>query len=134
VNARIVLGETTNLVFVNCHLAAGSDKGSMERRNWDANQIAIRTKFEPIQDSTGVLPEESEEIGDADFAWWFGDLNYRLESLPGGDVRHLLMLHTQNEYDVAQASKKKIDEELSENVPNSQESTELGMIFFNLFY
>ena len=27
-----------------------------------------------------------------------GDLNYRLEGIPGDDVRRLLMLHTRKEY------------------------------------
>lgn len=93
--ARIILGETTRMVFVNCHLAAGTEKGSLERRNWDSAQIQSRVKFEPIYNGGGVMEEYSESIGDEDFAFWFGDLNYRLESMPGDDVRRLLMLHTQ---------------------------------------
>lgn len=93
--ARIILGETTRMVFVNCHLAAGTEKGSLERRNWDSAQIQSRAKFEPIYNGGGVMEEFSESIGDEDFAFWFGDLNYRLESMPGDDVRRLLMVHTQ---------------------------------------
>ena len=112
VTARIVLGETTRLVFVNCHLAAGTEKGSLERRNWDVAQITSRTRFDPVQDGSGTAEESSEGIGDEDFAFWFGDLNYRLETLPGDEVRRLLMLHTRNEYDTRQRSLRKIDDEL----------------------
>ncbi|KAL2358039.1 inositol polyphosphate 5-phosphatase [Cryomyces antarcticus] len=113
VTARLVLGETTRLVFINSHLAAGVDKGALERRNWDASQIVSRTKFDPIVDSMGATPTSGEVIGDEDFAFWFGDLNYRLEGIPGEDVRRLLMLHTRNKYDLSQRSAHKIDKELS---------------------
>lgn len=113
VTARIVLGETTRMVFVNCHLTAGVEKGNLERRNWDASQILQRTKFDPIFDGEDVMEELGEGIGDEDFAFWFGDLNYRLESMPGEDVRRLLMLHTRNEYGAKQTSRKKIDDELA---------------------
>lgn len=113
VTTRIVLGETTRLVFINCHLGAGTDKNMVERRNWDAQQILNRTKFEPVYDGSGVLEEFGEGIGDEDFAFWFGDLNYRLDGLPGEDVRRLLMLHTRNEYDTGKASSRKIESELS---------------------
>ena len=113
VTARIVLGETTRMVFVNCHLTAGVEKGNLERRNWDASQILQRTKFDPIFDGEDVMEEYGEGIGDEDFAFWFGDLNYRLESMPGEDVRRLLMLHTRNEYGAQQASRKRIDDELA---------------------
>ncbi|CAF9926646.1 MAG: hypothetical protein ALECFALPRED_003495 [Alectoria fallacina] len=113
VTARIVLGETTRMVFVNCHLNAGVEKGNLERRNWDASQILQRTKFDPVDNGGGVMEEFGEGIGDEDFAFWFGDLNYRLESMPGEDVRRLLMLHTRNEYGVQQTSSKKIENELA---------------------
>lgn len=111
-SARLTLGETTRLVFVNCHLAAGSDKAALERRNWDAGQIQSRTRFSPIRDGEDVAEEFGEAIGEEDFAFWFGDLNYRLADLPGDDVRRLLLLHTRNEYDVNNKSKRKIDSEL----------------------
>ncbi|KAL2013741.1 hypothetical protein VTN00DRAFT_1266 [Thermoascus crustaceus] len=107
VTARLVLGETTRLVFINCHLAAGSDKGSLERRNWDASQIVSRTKFDPIDAEHDLVGEPSGSIGKEDFAFWFGDLNYRLEDIPGDDVRRLLLLHTQNEYDRARQPRAK---------------------------
>ncbi|KAI7087679.1 DNase I-like protein [Hortaea werneckii] len=115
VTARIVLGDTTRLVFINSHLSAGSDKAALERRNWDAAQITSRTRFDPIQDSMDLNQSEGEQIGDEDFAFWCGDLNYRLEGIPGDDVRRLLMLHTRNEYDVSQRSARKIQSELDDS-------------------
>jgi len=115
VTTRIVLGETTRMVFVNCHMAAGTEKGSVDNRNWDAAQISNRTKFDPIQDRGGVTEEYCEGIGDEDFAFWFGDLNYRLNTLASEDVRRLLMLHTRNEYDTRQKSQRKIDNELADD-------------------
>lgn len=91
-SAHLILGESTRLLFVNCHLAAGAEKASLERRNWDANQIIARTKLGKIDDPSGV-PNMGESIGDEDVAFWFGDLNYRLEGIPGEDVRRLLALH-----------------------------------------
>ena len=111
-SARITLGGTTRLVFVNCHLAAGSDKASLERRNWDAGQILSRTRFSPVIDDGEIVEEFSETIGEEDFTFWFGDLNYRLADIPGDDVRRLLLLHTRNEYDLSNKSKRKIDSEL----------------------
>jgi phosphatidylinositol-bisphosphatase len=113
VTARLVLGETTRLVFANAHLAAGTDKGAVERRNWDYAQVMSRTKFEPIVDSMGLAQNVGEGIDDADFAFFVGDLNYRLEGIPGDDVRRLLMLHTRNEYDVSQKQRKKLDKEIA---------------------
>jgi inositol polyphosphate 5-phosphatase INPP5B/F len=101
VTARLVLGETTRLVFVNCHLAAGADKAALDRRNWDSAQINTRTRFDPVEAPIGPANSSGEGIGDEDFAFWFGDLNYRLEGIPGDDVRRLLTLHTRNEYDIS---------------------------------
>jgi phosphatidylinositol-bisphosphatase len=112
VSARLVLGETTRLIFINSHLAAGADKTALDRRNWDAGQILARTRFPPVTDDQ-VTGEFGDKIGDEDFAFWFGDLNYRLDDIPGDDVRRLLLLHTRNEYDSAVKSKQKIDDELS---------------------
>ena len=111
VSVRIVLAETTRLCFVNCHLAAGADQTALTRRIWDTGQIVGRTRFAPVSiDGDEDGPEE--KIGDEDFAFWFGDLNYRLDDIPGEDVRRLLLLHTRNEYDVVNKSKRKIDTEL----------------------
>jgi len=96
VTTRMVLGETTRLVFINSHLAAGADKASLERRNWDAAQIESRTRFDPIVDALGSLQTNGEGLGDEDFAFWFGDLNYRLHGMPGDDVRRLLTVHTKD--------------------------------------
>jgi phosphatidylinositol-bisphosphatase len=113
VTARIVLGETTRLVFVNAHLAAGTDKGAVERRNWDYGQVMSRTKFEPITDSMGLAQNVGEGIDDADIAFFVGDLNYRLEGIPGEDVRRLLMLHTRNEYDLSKKQSEKVEKEIA---------------------
>lgn len=115
VTARLVLGETTRLVFINAHLAAGTDKGAVERRNWDYGQIMSRTKFQPIQDSMELHQSTGEMIGEEDFAFFVGDLNYRMTGIPGEDVRRLLMLHTRNEYDLSQKSGRKVDSEISKD-------------------
>jgi phosphatidylinositol-bisphosphatase len=94
VTARLVIGETTRLVFINAHLAAGADKAALDRRNWDVGQIISRTRFDPIVDALGLNQNQGEQIGEEDFAFWFGDLNYRLEGMPGDDVRRLLTVHT----------------------------------------
>lgn len=110
-SVRLVLGETTKFLFVNCHLSAGADKASLARRNWDASQIIARTKFSSFKDED-LTEHYGDGIGDEDFGFWFGDLNYRLDDIPGDDVRRLLLLHTRNEYDVENKSKRRIDTEL----------------------
>lgn len=115
VTTRLILGDATRLVFINAHLAAGADKASLERRNWDYNQVMSRTKFEPVPDRTGLQQKTGELIDDADFAFWVGDLNYRLEGVPADDIRRLLMLHTRNEYDLAQNSSRKIEHEIEKS-------------------
>ena len=111
---RIVLGDTTRVVFVNSHLSSGAEKANLERRTWDASQILSRTKFEPVDHDMDSEGEGVEEvIGDEDFAFWFGDLNYRIDGLPGEDIRRLLMLHTRNEYKIGDASRGKIEAQLS---------------------
>ncbi|KAF2457200.1 Endonuclease/exonuclease/phosphatase [Lineolata rhizophorae] len=94
VATRLVLNEATRLVFINSHLAAGNDKAAIERRNWDVSQVISRVKFAPVEDVLGSSSGSPEGIGAEDVAFWFGDLNYRLEGMPGDDVRRLLMLHT----------------------------------------
>ena len=110
VAVRIVLGETSRLVFVNCHLAAGADKSSLERRNWDAAQIASRTRFDPTKD-LDYEEQQGDTIGDEDFAFWFGDLNYRLNDIPGDDVRRLLHLHTGDTAETFNLPKKPVTED-----------------------
>lgn len=100
VTTRLVLGETTKIALVNCHLASGHDVAACERRVWDAGQILSRTKFAPISHG-GVVEEEGDTINDQDLTFWFGDLNFRLDGLPGDDIRRLLMLHTRGEYDLS---------------------------------
>ncbi|KAL8903030.1 MAG: hypothetical protein Q9207_004208 [Kuettlingeria erythrocarpa] len=110
---RIVLGEFTRIVFVNCHLSAGVEKGNLERRDWDASQIVRRARFNGVYNGAGDMEADSDSIGSEDFTFWFGDLNYRLDGMPGDDVRRLLMLHTKNEYRVENTSKRRIDAELA---------------------
>ena len=100
VTTRIVLGEATKMVFVNCHLASGHDNAFLDRRIWDANKIMTSTSFAPIS-FAGVPEDQADKIGDEDFAFWLGDLNFRLDGLPGDDIRRLLMLHTRGEYDLS---------------------------------
>ena len=105
--SRLVLGETTRLVFANCHLASGHDQASLDRRCWDYNKIVTQTKFAPIEYG-GVEEEDGDKIGDEDFIFVFGDLNFRLDGLPGDDIRRLLMLHTRGEYDLNRRPSKTI--------------------------
>jgi phosphatidylinositol-bisphosphatase len=114
VSTRIVLGETTTITFINSHLASGNDRSHLDRRCWDFEQILSRTKFDPVV-RAGVVDDVQEVIGDEDFAFWFGDLNFRLEGLPGEDIRRLLMLHTRGEYNAESNSQRKLDKELSQN-------------------
>ncbi|KAI0884208.1 DNase I-like protein [Annulohypoxylon maeteangense] len=103
ITSRILLGETTRLVFTNSHLASGHEQASLDHRCWDYNRIISQTKFSPIN-LGGVAEDEGEKIGDEDFAFWLGDLNFRLDGLPGEDIRRLLTLHTRGEYDLNKKS------------------------------
>jgi phosphatidylinositol-bisphosphatase len=96
VAVHMIIGEATRLLFINSHLAAGADKTALERRNWDAAQIQTRTRFAEVHDPSGIPISGGERIGDEDFAFWFGDLNYRLESIPGEDVRRILSRHSKD--------------------------------------
>jgi hypothetical protein len=100
VTTRIILGETTKIVFVNSHLASGQDAASAQRRVWDVGHIVNSTRFSPIS-IDGVVEDDGDNIGDEDFTFWFGDLNFRLEGIPGDDIRHILTLHTRGEYDLS---------------------------------
>ncbi|RDA89979.1 hypothetical protein CP533_0856 [Ophiocordyceps camponoti-saundersi (nom. inval.)] len=100
ISTRLVLGETTRMVFINCHLASGAGSNALDRRYWDVGQILAKTKFDAVV-YAGVAEEEGDAIGDEDFTFWMGDLNFRLDGLPGDDIRRLLMLHTRGEYDLA---------------------------------
>lgn len=106
--ARIVLGEATRLVFVNCHLASGITDYYVERRVAQIQQILSSAQFESVS-IAGVSEEEKCKIGDEDFAFWFGDLNSRLDRLPGDDIRRLLMLHTRGEYDLSKGELRRED-------------------------
>jgi hypothetical protein len=41
----------------------------------------------------GSSQTTGEGLGEEEFAFWIGDLNYRLQGLPGDDVRRLLTVH-----------------------------------------
>jgi len=122
VSARILLGGTTRMMFVNCHLAAGADSNALSRRIWDTNQILNRTQFIPVGGEYVYDSERAEYINEEDIAFWFGDLNYRLDDIPGEDVRRLLLLHARNEYDVLNRSKRRIESELGRMQAGPQES------------
>ncbi|KAF4978425.1 hypothetical protein FZEAL_5189 [Fusarium zealandicum] len=110
VTTRLLLGETTRMVFINSHLASGAGSSYLDRRCWDVGQVLSRTQFEPVVHS-GVEEDEEEKIGDEDLAFWFGDLNFRLDGLPGDDIRRLLMLHARGEYGAADDSKPALGEQ-----------------------
>ncbi|CAK7229285.1 hypothetical protein SCUCBS95973_007169 [Sporothrix curviconia] len=102
VSANVVLGESTRMVFVNSHLASGTEASNVDRRCWDVSHIESRTQFEPYNHPGLPETKEPEKISDADFAFWFGDLNFRLD-LPGDDIRRILTLHAKGEYDLSKA-------------------------------
>ncbi|WKT41886.1 Inositol polyphosphate-related phosphatase [Fusarium oxysporum f. sp. vasinfectum] len=104
VTTRLLLGETTRMVFINSHLASGAGSSYLDRRCWDVGQVLSRTQFDPVVHS-GVEEDEGEKIGDEDLAFWFGDLNFRLDGLPGDDIRRLLTLHARGEYGADEDSK-----------------------------
>ncbi|KAF5989275.1 inositol polyphosphate 5-phosphatase ocrl-1 [Fusarium coicis] len=104
VTTRLLLGETTRMVFINSHLASGAGSSYLDRRCWDVGQVLSRTQFDPIVHS-GVEEDEGEKIGDEDLAFWFGDLNFRLDGIPGDDIRRLLTLHARGEYGADEDSK-----------------------------
>lgn len=109
--ARIMLGDATKMVFVNSHLSSGSDLSSMDRRCWDAKTILDRPRFDPIVLVGDDSDDHQDKIGDEDFIFWFGDLNFRLDGIPGQDIRRLLTLHTNGEYDVSKQQSDKLDGE-----------------------
>ncbi|PHH54243.1 Type I inositol polyphosphate 5-phosphatase 8 [Ceratocystis fimbriata CBS 114723] len=102
VSARLLLGESTRLVFTNSHLASGSEPQFLERRCWDTNQIKARTSFTPVS-LPGGPDSGPEKLGDEDIAFWMGDLNFRLDA-PGDDIRGLFALHTQGMYGIPELS------------------------------
>ncbi|KAM0429710.1 hypothetical protein ACHAPT_006316 [Fusarium lateritium] len=110
VTTRLLLGETTRMVFINSHLASGAGSSYLDRRCWDVGQVLSRTQFDPIVHA-GVEEDEGEKIGDEDLAFWFGDLNFRLDGLPGDDIRRLLTLHARGEYGASEDSKPVIAED-----------------------
>lgn len=95
---RLVLGETTRLVLINCHLAAMQN--GTDRRNWDHNEILRRMTFDKVKrdvlagfpadgNLNAPMTDEKESMNRADLVIWCGDLNYRIE-LPNDDIRSAL--------------------------------------------
>ena len=125
--ARLVMGEATRIVFVNSHLASGTEAWHLERRCWDYNQIVTRTQFDPISNSV-MFEDESGKIGDEDFAFWLGDLNFRLEGIPGDDIKHILGLHTRGEYDITKPPNDQLDGEqgVFVNASDSEQEEDQG--------
>ncbi|POS74059.1 endonuclease/Exonuclease/phosphatase [Diaporthe helianthi] len=107
--ARIVLGETTRMVFVNSHLSSGNDPATVERRCWDARTIMDRTRFDPAVIPGSDDQDDEDRIGNEDFAFWFGDLNFRLDGIPSEDIRRLLTLHSKGEYDVGRTKSQELN-------------------------
>lgn len=122
--ARIVLGDATKMVFVNSHLSSGTDASSMERRCWDAKTILDRPRFDPLILAGDDREDSQDKIGDEDFVFWFGDLNFRLDGIPGEDIRRLLMLHTSGEYSLANSQSKRLDGEEGVMVTRTSVSSE----------
>eukprot|EP00471_Norrisiella_sphaerica_P013852 CAMPEP_0184494738 /NCGR_PEP_ID=MMETSP0113_2-20130426/29461_1 /TAXON_ID=91329 /ORGANISM="Norrisiella sphaerica, Strain BC52" /LENGTH=704 /DNA_ID=CAMNT_0026880613 /DNA_START=81 /DNA_END=2195 /DNA_ORIENTATION=- len=60
----------TSLCFINSHLAA--HKKNVQGRNSDFHNICKRTRFKTLR--------QEEQIGDHNYTFWIGDLNYRLTS------------------------------------------------------
>ena len=128
VAARVFIGGDTRLVFICSHLGAGADPPNLIRRNWDADKIVSQTSFDPVEEDPDS--HRKEVIGDEDAAFWFGDLNYRLDDIPGDDVRRLLLRHTRDVYEEPQKSLEKINNELrlpADSVPEHEHVQDSGV-------
>lgn len=122
--ARILLGEATKMVFINSHLSSGSDSATVERRCWDVRTIVDRARFDPVSLPGDDRSDTHDKIGDEDFAFWFGDLNFRLDGIPSQDIRRLLMLHARGEYDVTKSQRNSLDGEEGIIVMKSSDSSD----------
>lgn len=115
---RMVIGETTQIVFINSHLTSGAEPIHLEKRCNDVAQILQKTNFQSAR--PGDISENAPiQIGDEDFAFWFGDLNFRIDDLPGDEIRRLLMLHATGEYN----SEQFCDEDMIQNFDEDDEAT-----------
>lgn len=100
VGVRLVLGETTRLVFMNCHLAAMAT--AVDRRNWDCGEIEKRILFDPVErnfigiDDDGPSGQE-EGLAESDVVIWLGDFNYRID-LPNDEIRQLLSAYMPTDF------------------------------------
>ena len=132
VAARIVLGEATRLVFINCHLAAGAEPWNLEKRNSDASHLMSTLSFDPYFDGSDAMTSEREKLGKEDIAFFFGDLNYRLDGMPGADARRLLDLHISGKYSSSDRrpssdTSRDFQDALSENQPK-EGNPDFGLI------
>ncbi|CCU81769.1 low similarity to INP54/type II inositol-1,4,5-trisphosphate 5-phosphatase [Blumeria hordei DH14] len=115
---RMVIGETTQIVFINSHLTSGAEPVHLEKRCNDVAQILQKTNFQSAR--PGEISENAPiQIGDEDFAFWFGDLNFRIDDLPGDEIRRLLMLHATGKYN----SEQFCDEDMIQNFDEDEEAT-----------
>lgn len=74
----------SSICFVCSHLTSGQKDGAEQRRNSDVNEILRRTRFSSMFDS-----DQPQTIPCHDQVFWFGDLNYRLNTLDA-EVRKLV--------------------------------------------
>lgn len=65
----------SRLCFVCSHLTSGQKDGKEHKRNADVNEIIRRTRFSSVFDSG-----QPQTIPSHDQVFWFGDLNYRLNT------------------------------------------------------
>lgn len=86
----------TDLVFLNCHLAAGEGKAGVERRKWELGEIERKLNFPGligtnprpeilfsgedtiVDDISDDLPPAPSTPSDSTLAFVLGDLNYRV--------------------------------------------------------
>ncbi|KAJ1268481.1 hypothetical protein BS78_07G138900 [Paspalum vaginatum] len=90
VTVRFVL-QATSFCFVCCHLASGSGRGDVQRRNADAGNILSRTRFHcrRCRAAAAAAPELPRKILDHDRVVLLGDLNYRV-AMDDGEARELV--------------------------------------------
>lgn len=74
----------SSICFVCSHLTSGQKDGAEQRRNSDVNEILRRTHFSSMFHS-----DQPQTIPCHDQVFWFGDLNYRLNTLDA-EVRKLV--------------------------------------------
>lgn len=81
----------TRLCFVCSHLTSGHKEGDQEKRNSDVHDILHRTRF-----SSTMVAKQAQTIPSHDRIFWFGDLNYRLNT-PDAEIRELVAIERWDE-------------------------------------